>query len=99
MFEKMIPLFYQLIPSIGIRTARQFSTTLTGLRGVRQVPFKIDHTKWPLTPIRRKMRDNFPHPNEVKRVRTHGWETRMSTLHGRKTLMRRILAGRFILSH
>ncbi|CAD6201424.1 GSCOCG00000224001-RA-CDS [Cotesia congregata] len=99
MFGKIIPIFTQVIPSIGIKTVRQFNTTYTALKGVRQVPWKIDHTKWPMTPIRRKMRDNFPYPNEVKRVRTHGYQTRMSTLHGRKILMRRILAGRFILSH
>ncbi|KAG6448951.1 hypothetical protein O3G_MSEX005761 [Manduca sexta] len=49
--------------------------------------------------IRTKVRCYFPRPNEVRRVRRHGWQTRMSTPNGRKTIMRRLLKGRFVLSH
>lgn len=49
--------------------------------------------------IRTKVRCYFPRPNEVRRVRRHGWETRMSTANGRKVIMRRLLKGRFVLTH
>ncbi|CAD0202282.1 unnamed protein product [Chrysodeixis includens] len=52
-----------------------------------------------LTSIRNKVRCYFPRPNEVRRVRRHGWETRMSTTNGRKVIMRRLLKGRFVLTH
>ncbi|XP_053612123.1 large ribosomal subunit protein bL34m [Plodia interpunctella] len=52
-----------------------------------------------LTTIRTKVRCYFPRPNEVRRVRRHGWKTRMSTPAGRRTIMRRLLKGRFVLSH
>lgn len=49
--------------------------------------------------IRNKTRNYFPRPNEVQRIRKHGWKTRMSTLSGRKIIMRRILRGCHVLSH
>ncbi|CAL1272401.1 unnamed protein product [Larinioides sclopetarius] len=49
--------------------------------------------------IRTYVRKHFPRPSERKRVRTHGWEKRLSTPGGRAILMRRILKGRFVLSH
>lgn len=45
------------------------------------------------------MRYHFPRPNERRRIKRHGWITRMSTLSGRKILMRRILKGKYVLSH
>lgn len=52
-----------------------------------------------LTSIRTKIRCYFPRPNEVKRVRRHGWTFRMSTTNGKRIIMRRILKGRHVLSH
>ncbi|XP_013191915.1 large ribosomal subunit protein bL34m [Amyelois transitella] len=52
-----------------------------------------------LTAVRTKVRCYFPRPNEVKRVRRHGWKTRMSTPNGRRVIMRRLLKGRFVLTH
>ncbi|XP_038221963.1 39S ribosomal protein L34, mitochondrial [Zerene cesonia] len=52
-----------------------------------------------LTAIRTKVRCYFPRPNEVRRVRRHGWEHRISTPNGRRIIMRRILKGRFVLTH
>ncbi|CAB3244779.1 unnamed protein product [Arctia plantaginis] len=52
-----------------------------------------------LSSVRTKVRCYFPRPNEVRRVRRHGWETRISTPNGRKVVMRRLLKGRFVLSH
>ncbi|XP_026325876.1 39S ribosomal protein L34, mitochondrial [Hyposmocoma kahamanoa] len=52
-----------------------------------------------MSAIRTKVRCYFPRPSEVKRVRRHGWEYRMSTPNGRKIIMRRILKGRHVLSH
>ncbi|GBM65264.1 hypothetical protein AVEN_46105-1 [Araneus ventricosus] len=49
--------------------------------------------------IRTNVRKHFPRPSERKRVKTHGWEKRLSTPGGRAVLMRRILKGRFVLSH
>uniref|UniRef100_T1H6D9 Large ribosomal subunit protein bL34m n=1 Tax=Megaselia scalaris TaxID=36166 RepID=T1H6D9_MEGSC len=44
--------------------------------------------------LKNKVRTHFPKPREIKRINVHGWETRMSTVEGRRTLMRRILKGR-----
>lgn len=52
-----------------------------------------------LSSVRTKVRCYFPRPNEVRRVRRHGWETRMSTNNGRKIIMRRLLKGKFVLTH
>lgn len=46
-----------------------------------------------------KTRNRFPRPSEVKRIRVHGWETRLSSASGRRIIMRRILKGRHVLSH
>ncbi|XP_027211766.2 uncharacterized protein mRpL34 [Penaeus vannamei] len=48
---------------------------------------------------RTNVRNHFPRPSEVKRVKRHGWKARMATLSGRKVLMRRILKGRHVYSH
>ncbi|KAM3965562.1 mitochondrial ribosomal protein L34 [Aphomia sociella] len=52
-----------------------------------------------MTAIRNKVRCYFPRPNEVRRVRRHGWQTRISTPNGRRVIMRRLLKGRYVLSH
>lgn len=49
--------------------------------------------------VRTKTRIHFPRPNENKRIKKHGWWTRMATKEGRRVLQRRILKGRYILSH
>lgn len=48
---------------------------------------------------RTKMRCHFPRPSEVKRIKRHGWETRMSTKDGRRVIMNRILKGRWVYTH
>ncbi|XP_033211546.1 39S ribosomal protein L34, mitochondrial [Belonocnema kinseyi] len=52
-----------------------------------------------LITIRTNIRYFFPRPNEVRRIRRHGWHARMATLGGRKVIMRRILKGRHVLAH
>ncbi|KAJ8714648.1 hypothetical protein PYW07_002873 [Mythimna separata] len=52
-----------------------------------------------LSSVRTKVRCYFPRPNEVRRVNRHGWKTRISTPNGRRIIMRRLLKGRFVLSH
>lgn len=54
---------------------------------------------WSLISIRTNVRDHFPRPNEAKRIVKHGYHKRMSTANGRRIIMRRILRGRFVLSH
>lgn len=49
--------------------------------------------------IRTNVRNKFPVARENKRVKIHGYETRMKTREGRIILMRRILKGRHVLSH
>lgn len=51
--------------------------------------------KRPRTPTR----DYMPRANEQKRLVTHGWLVRMMTPSGRRTIMRRILKGKHVLSH
>jgi len=70
----------------------------------RRVPisnqsYSITPTTWSLSFVRNKMRYHFPHPNETKRIKKHGWNARMATLGGRKIIMRRILKGKHVLSH
>ncbi|KAK4319998.1 hypothetical protein Pmani_009107 [Petrolisthes manimaculis] len=48
---------------------------------------------------RTKCRNYFPRPSEKKRIERHGWEKRMSTLRGRRIIMRRLLKGRHVLTH
>ncbi|XP_044763566.1 39S ribosomal protein L34, mitochondrial [Coccinella septempunctata] len=45
------------------------------------------------------VRNHFPRPNETRRVRRHGFKTRISTPTGRRVLMNRILKGRHVISH
>nr|ABK21646.1 unknown [Picea sitchensis] len=52
-----------------------------------------------LQSVRTNVRCYFPRPNEVKRVRRHGWKARLSTPNGQKIIMRRMLKGRFVLTH
>lgn len=50
-------------------------------------------------PVRTILRNNWPRPGEVKRVRKLGWKARMKTASGRKIIMNRILKGTWILTH
>lgn len=54
---------------------------------------------WSVDLVRTKTRKHFPRPNEAFRIRKHGWFTRMATKDGRRVLQRRILKGRYVLSH
>jgi len=54
---------------------------------------------WSLSFIRNKTRYHFPHPNETKRIKKHGWAARMATPAGRRIIMRRILKGKHVLTH
>lgn len=49
--------------------------------------------------VRTNIRKHFYRPSERLRVKKHGYETRLKTPSGRAILMRRILKGRFVLSH
>lgn len=47
----------------------------------------------------RGIRCYFPRPSERKRIKRHGFWKRMSTRNGQIILMRRILKGRYVISH
>lgn len=49
--------------------------------------------------VRNKVRCYFPRPCELKRIKRHGYKARLSTAAGRRTIMRRMLKGRHVLSH
>ncbi|CAG9804046.1 unnamed protein product [Chironomus riparius] len=57
------------------------------------------NTAWSKVFLRTNIRNNFPRAREGKRVKVHGWKTRLSTLNGKQILWRRILKGRHVLSH
>lgn len=63
----------------------------------QQVKFPIFTSN--LEQVRTKVRKHFARPSERKRIKAHGWETRLKTPSGRAIIMRRILAGRHTLSH
>ncbi|CAH2267309.1 jg14774 [Pararge aegeria aegeria] len=82
---------FQPIKFIG-QTLQSYSPTFASTSLVR--------SEYPLLScIRTKVRCYFPRPNEVRRVRRHGYKTRMSTPNGRRIIMRRLLKGKFVLSH
>lgn len=54
---------------------------------------------WGPISIRTNIRDNFPRPSEAKRIRVHGWKTRMSKPSGRAIIWKRIIKGKYVLSH
>ncbi|XP_076364701.1 mitochondrial ribosomal protein L34 isoform X2 [Tachypleus tridentatus] len=49
--------------------------------------------------VRYNVRNHFPRPSEYRRVKRHGYKTRLSTAAGRRIIMRRILKGRHVLTH
>lgn len=79
-----------LIPKAGIHSIMGSSipTTILPAGGA-----------WSLISSRTNIRNHFPRAREGKRVKINGYLKRMSTPAGRRTLMRRILKGRHVLSH
>ncbi|CAL7946398.1 unnamed protein product [Xylocopa violacea] len=84
MIGKLISSAYQALPR---------------LMSIGQASSSMIINPWSLTLSRSRSRYHFPHPNERRRIKRHGWETRMSTPNGRRILMRRIVKGKYILSH
>ncbi|XP_023946948.1 39S ribosomal protein L34, mitochondrial [Bicyclus anynana] len=89
--SRLLSAVFQPIKFIG-QTLQSYSPTVTTTNLVRP-EFPL------LSCIRTKVRCYFPRPNEVRRVRRHGWKTRISTPNGRRIIMRRLLKGRFVLTH
>uniref|UniRef100_A0A1L8DRH8 Large ribosomal subunit protein bL34m n=2 Tax=Nyssomyia neivai TaxID=330878 RepID=A0A1L8DRH8_9DIPT len=54
---------------------------------------------WSLVFSRTNIRNNFPRPSEIKRVRKLGLQARLATAGGRRVIMRRILKGKHVLAH
>ncbi|XP_015601103.1 39S ribosomal protein L34, mitochondrial [Cephus cinctus] len=98
MFGKLALNIFQALPKITCnlpaRNLCMSSNTPNAL-----LPAQTPGGLWSLTFFRTRMRYHFPRPNEVRRIKRHGWQARMSTPSGRKILMRRILKGKFVLSH
>ncbi|XP_018399199.1 PREDICTED: 39S ribosomal protein L34, mitochondrial [Cyphomyrmex costatus] len=86
MFGRLISGIFQSLP----QASNQLSSAVTATSV---------WSPWGLTFVRNRMRYHFPHANERKRIKKHGWLTRMSTPNGRKILQRRILKGKHVLSH
>ncbi|KAL6254390.1 hypothetical protein P5V15_014438 [Pogonomyrmex californicus] len=89
MFGKLISGVFQFLPRAG--TSSHLSLTVNATSAL--------WSPWSLTFVRNRMRYHFPHPNESKRIKKHGWWARLSTPSGRKILQRRILKGKHVLSH
>ncbi|XP_012057740.1 PREDICTED: 39S ribosomal protein L34, mitochondrial [Atta cephalotes] len=86
MFGKLISGIFQSLP----QASNQLLSTVTATSV---------WSPWGLTFVRNRMRYHFPHPNERKRIKKHGWFARLSTPNGRKILQKRILKGKHVLSH
>ncbi|KAK0174061.1 hypothetical protein PV328_007178 [Microctonus aethiopoides] len=97
MLRTLISNIFQARPLIKAIPIQQFSTT--PIVAAKTVAKNVPKGAWSYMDLPRKTRDNFPRPSETKRVKTHGYKKRMSTLHGRKIIMRRILHGCYELSH
>uniref|UniRef100_A0A8C5LHG7 Large ribosomal subunit protein bL34m n=1 Tax=Leptobrachium leishanense TaxID=445787 RepID=A0A8C5LHG7_9ANUR len=54
---------------------------------------------WNLQQVRFKKRGMEYQPKFLKRLRTHGWQTRIRTRGGIEVILRRMLKGRKSLSH
>ncbi|XP_020279462.1 39S ribosomal protein L34, mitochondrial [Pseudomyrmex gracilis] len=87
MLGRLISGIFQSIPRTGV------SSQITAAN-VTQI-----WNPWSLTSVRNIVRYHFPHPNERKRIKRHGWLARLKTPGGRKILQRRILKGKHVLSH
>ncbi|XP_076635922.1 mitochondrial ribosomal protein L34 [Colletes latitarsis] len=88
MFGRLISNIYQFLPRV---TLGNISSSIVDSPAIAN--------QWSLTLNRTKMRYHFPRPNELRRIKRHGWDARMATLGGRKIIMRRILKGRHVLTH
>ncbi|KAF6210506.1 hypothetical protein GE061_013612 [Apolygus lucorum] len=85
------------VPSVGMKTYKNYGGV--GKVATKTSPNAIERYMWNQVWRAHNGRYYFPRANEVKRVRKHGWEARMSTEGGRKVIMNRILKGRHVLSH
>ncbi|KAK0168989.1 hypothetical protein PV327_002743 [Microctonus hyperodae] len=97
MLRKLISNIFQAKSLIKAIPIQQFSTT--PIVAAKTVAKNVPKGAWSYMDLPKETRNRFPRPSETKRVKTHGWKTRMSTLHGRKIIMRRILRGCHELSH
>uniref|UniRef100_T1J9L9 Large ribosomal subunit protein bL34m n=1 Tax=Strigamia maritima TaxID=126957 RepID=T1J9L9_STRMM len=79
------------VSALGLRNVSSMSAPVSGL--FRAVFLPIHQS------VRTTVRNHFPKASEHIRITRHGWKKRMSTIDGQKVIMRRILRGRFVLSH
>ncbi|XP_067824839.1 39S ribosomal protein L34, mitochondrial [Heptranchias perlo] len=54
---------------------------------------------WNQQQVRTKKRGTEYQPKTIKRIRTHGWQKRISTRGGIEVILRRMLKGRTSLTH
>ncbi|XP_067871893.1 39S ribosomal protein L34, mitochondrial [Heterodontus francisci] len=54
---------------------------------------------WSQQQVRTKKRGTEYQPKTIKRIRTHGWQKRISTRGGIEVILRRMLKGRKSLTH
>ncbi|XP_011298396.1 uncharacterized protein mRpL34 [Fopius arisanus] len=96
MFGRMISTVFQALQRPVFLPMRSMSTPS---RKLPLTPYEIAGGRWGAMPFIHQVRNNWPRPKETKRIKTHGYKKRMSTLAGRKIIMRRILKGCSILAH
>nr|XP_033812416.1 39S ribosomal protein L34, mitochondrial isoform X2 [Geotrypetes seraphini]XP_033812417.1 39S ribosomal protein L34, mitochondrial isoform X2 [Geotrypetes seraphini] len=92
--------FQQRMISIFSRTGYQLlpSCKTLGEKYILQVS-SLQVLPWTQQQIRTKKRGTEYQPNNRKRIRTHGWEKRISTRGGIEVILRRMLKGRKSLTH
>ncbi|KAF7989876.1 hypothetical protein HCN44_008550 [Aphidius gifuensis] len=95
MFGRLLTNIYQKLPTIGVLSQGYINPMINQTRSVSGA---LKGIRWDPMPIHKVLRCRFPRPKETKRVK-QGFKARMSTLHGRKIIMRRILNGKSILTH
>lgn len=57
------------------------------------------NTAWSSMIVRTIVRNNFPRARENKRIKVHGFKTRLATKNGRQIIWRKLLKGHHVLGH
>ncbi|KAG5880883.1 hypothetical protein JTB14_001459 [Gonioctena quinquepunctata] len=99
LLTRLLPAFQSYLPRYTIFTGRFFQpvsnfNTLTNTNSSPCNPGGLFNMS-----VRTVIRNHFPRPSERRRIKRHGWFTRMKTAPGRRVIMNRILKGRHVYTH